>query len=101
TLVVSSDEGDVLHVHDGKTFRETATWPTAGALASPPRFNPSGDRLAGVSWDARVSVIDTQTGRTLYAGPTFRDGMAVRWNPDGRRLAGPVVAGRIGIWEVG
>src|SRR5205085_11775961 len=60
TLVVASNNDDALHVHDGKTFRETATWPTTGALAAV-RFNPSGDRLAGASWGARVSVIDMHT----------------------------------------
>jgi WD40 repeat protein/tetratricopeptide (TPR) repeat protein len=99
TLVVAG-ESEGLRVYDGKTFRETAVWPVRDALAIL-RFNPSGDRLAGLSWSATAHLIDAHTGRTMYVSPPFRDGHILRWSPDGRRLAGPTFAGRIGIWEVG
>jgi serine/threonine protein kinase/WD40 repeat protein/Tfp pilus assembly protein PilF len=98
-LVVANDRAE-LRVYDAKTFRETATWPNVGVLPGL-RFNPSGDRLAGLSWPATTLIVDTQTGRTVHVGPPFRDGTVLRWSPDGRRLAGPVLGGRIGVWEVG
>ena len=99
TLFVMGDQNE-LRVFDTKTFRQTAVWPEAGTLYRM-RFNPSGDRLAGVLQMNQVCLIDAHTGRRLHTSPPFRDGVALRWSGDGRRLAGPAFGGRIGIWEVG
>jgi serine/threonine protein kinase/WD40 repeat protein/Tfp pilus assembly protein PilF len=99
TLVVMGDQNE-LRVFDTKTFRQTAVWLEAGTLHRI-RFNPSGDRLAGVLQLNQVCLIDAHTGRRLHTSPPFRDGVALRWSGDGRRLAGPAFGGRIGIWEVG
>ncbi len=104
-LVFSAVSPAELRVYATKSFHPVATvdaapWSVPGEFPHL-RFNPSGDRLVACAWTGDAHLIDARTGRVIHVGPPFVDGVALRWSPDGRRLAGPAAGTRLGVWEVG
>jgi serine/threonine protein kinase/WD40 repeat protein len=61
-------------------------------------FNHAGDLLAGTSWDGRLRVCDTATGRQVFSMPFTQN--VVRFSADDRFLGGDRRDGQFVLWEV-
>ena len=63
-------------------------------------FSPSGQLLAGVSSDNRITLWNTSTFEQVNAlAPHAARVMGVGWSPDGNRIASLDQAGHIAVWR--
>jgi len=97
TLAVGYPDPPLIRLYDRTTLRPFRTLEGGGVYFT---FNHAGDRLAGHDWTSASDLFDVDTGQRLFA---VRPGLlaAPRFSRDGRRLAGGVQDGKLGIWQVG
>jgi serine/threonine protein kinase/WD40 repeat protein len=96
TLAVGYPDPPLIRLYDRNTLQPYRTLEGGGVDFT---FNHAGDRLAGRDWTGALDLFDVDTGHRLFAVPP--GGTAGRFSRDGRRLAGGIRDGKLGIWQVG
>ncbi len=97
--VAACDGEGGLHVWEVASGQEVLRRVTAGKLAAPLDFDPSGARIA-CAWDAGVAVVDVVTGEVLLRADGGQGRVtALGWGPDGRRLFTGGTDGTVVVWE--
>jgi serine/threonine protein kinase/WD40 repeat protein/Tfp pilus assembly protein PilF len=98
TLAVGYAESHQIRLYDRTTWQAYRTLETEQAV-SWIDFDHAGDRLAITGWVGFLELFDVGTGQKLMGTPPIL--AARRFSRDGRRLAGGVQDGKLGIWQVG
>lgn len=99
TLAVGLVEAHQIRLYDRATlqvFRTLEVDQNASFLS----FNQAGDRLASSGWREFVELLDVGTGQKLFATGRASGG-GLRFSPDGRRIAGSIQDGKLGVFLVG
>jgi WD40 repeat protein/Tfp pilus assembly protein PilF len=100
TLAASDGDGSAIHLFDRATFRRVRTISVHG-FGSRMFYNRAGDRLAVSDWSGGVGLYEADTGRPLFQLSPQGIIPLLRFDTDGRRLAGFMQDDRLGIWQVG
>jgi serine/threonine protein kinase/WD40 repeat protein len=98
TLAVGYAEAGQIRLYERATWQVYQTLKTGQAVTKID-FNHSGDRLAINGWDGILQVFDTGTGQKRMVSPP-NSVTRPRFSRDGRRLAGGVQNGKLGIWQI-
>lgn len=62
-------------------------------------WSPDGTRLALDDSANALVVLDSATGRTVFAVPAAHGGNSVAWSPDGHRIAAVTESGQVQVWD--
>jgi serine/threonine protein kinase/WD40 repeat protein/Flp pilus assembly protein TadD len=101
TLAATEGDGSNVHLFDRATFQCQRTFGALGWGGLRLCYNAAGDRLAVYGWLGEVGLFDASTGQPLFPLPPHRIIPVLRFDADGRRLAGFVQGRRLGVWQVG
>jgi len=100
SLALGSSGGDVSLV-DLASGAVTRSWHALDGVVVTLRFHPGGGLLATIGTDRIARVWECASGRLLAAAPPFPDvPTAMRWSPDGHRLAVSGMATQAWVWLV-
>jgi serine/threonine protein kinase/WD40 repeat protein len=97
TLAVGYGESSFIRLYDRNTRQPYRTLESA-QWGQHLTFNHAGDRLAAHGWNSYAELFDVGTGQKLFA--TVPIAGTRRFSRDDRRLAGGVLDGKLGIWQV-
>jgi WD40 repeat protein len=95
TLAVGYPDPPLIRLYDRTTLQPYRTLEGGGVYFT---FNQAGDRLAGHDWASALDLFEVDTGQKLFA---VHGAWGHRFSRDGRRLAGSIQDGKLGIWQVG
>jgi serine/threonine protein kinase/WD40 repeat protein len=97
TLAVGQYEPGRIRLYDRATLGVRWTLEPNAPILGP--FNPAGDRLVSTGWYGFVELFDVGTGQKLFTTRSASDNL--HFSRDGRRLAGAILDGKLGSWQVG